>query len=237
MHVAVKKCRRKDKCYGFCVRVEDGVGHSERTKCWSVFFFLPFLTEPVKNTFKTLSSRLLLSSVLLPCSPHFLYTSSILDLHTHSFARVSSFLLHPGALIIGPLISAKTLPFQLARLGLSTFSCFPAVCPFPLSSRCFILLLLCCTQSCGQLGGECIDLASCCVSHRAIWRSAYAAVAGRSRKVDRPSVFCLWVCRSWLLYGWIKYCMQIKKDALLYMYYHVAFLQAEQGRKWGRLNP
>lgn len=127
------------------------------------FFFL--CNRTCKNSFKTLSPRLLFLTVLPPCSLHSLYTSSVLDLHTHYFARVSSFALHPGAMIIAPLISAKTLLFQLARLSLSPFSCFPALCPFPLSSRCFILLSLCCTQRCGQLGGGCIDLASCCFSH------------------------------------------------------------------------
>lgn len=169
----MKKCRRKDdKC---CVALASVL------KC--VFFS----HATCKNTCKTLSSQLLLSSILPPCSPLSLFVHSPSLTWTQCFAPVSSFALRPGALIIGPLISAKSLPFQQALLRLSPFSCFPALCPFPLSSRCFILPSLCCARSCGQLGAGRIDLASRCVSHRAIWCSAYAPMAGRSRKADKVS--------------------------------------------------
>lgn len=211
-----------------------------------MFFFFFSVTEPVKTLAKLFHHSLLLSSVLPPCSPFLLYTSSVPDLHTHCFARFSSFALHPGALIIGPLISAKTILFQLARLSLSPFSCFPAVCPFLLSSLCFILLSLCCRA---------LRVVGSWVEGVLIWPRAVSPTEpygarlmwrrqGRAERLTNR----LCAVSEFLVVVWINKILYPEKKMQFFTRYtilphhtipsyHASFLQMEQGRNWGRLNP
>lgn len=102
--------------------------------------FLFSLAEPVKTLATLFHHSFFSSSVLPPCGSLSVHVVSLTC--AHCCAGVSPW---SADYWTSDLCQDRSFPTCL-----SPFSCFPALCPFPLSSQRLVLLSLCCTRSCGQ---------------------------------------------------------------------------------------
>lgn len=189
---------------------------TERGQKADVFFF-SCVTEPVKNTCKTLSSRLLLSSLLPPRSPLSLYTSSVADLHTHCFCSSFIFCGSPWSADYWTSDLCQDPSFPTCPAQSLFFQLLPSSLPFST----FISVL---HPSFALLYSE-----LWAVGWRVYWSGVVLrlppshmalSLCGDGREEPKGwQTVCVLSLTSWLLYGLLKYCMQ-KKDALLYILYH-----------------